>query len=65
MNVPKMKPAQRRKMHYILAVVWLFTFPLILVLGLTASIPLLVFISVYANVAGHWSAGEAAAEDDE
>jgi hypothetical protein len=47
-------------MHFVLAGLWLIAFPMIVFLGLLESIPLLVFISVYANVAGHWAAGEAA-----
>lgn len=61
----KITPHHRRFIHYGLAIIWLISFPLIVIFGLINSIPLLVFISVYANVAGHWSAGEAAADDVE
>lgn len=58
-----MNPKLRKRMHNTLAVLWLLSFPVIVKFGLLESIPLLVFISVYANVAGHWAAAEAAAGD--
>lgn len=58
-----MNPKLRKRMHNTLAVLWLLSFPAIVKFGLLESIPLLVFISVYANVAGHWAAAEAAAGD--
>lgn len=61
----KLRPRSRRKMHYILAVLWLLAFPLIIFVGLLNSVPLLVFISLYANVAGHWSAAEAAVDEED
>lgn len=54
-----MSPEWARRLHYLAAVFWLLSFPAVLVLGLTESVPLLVFISIYANVASHWSAGMA------
>jgi hypothetical protein len=45
---------------------WLASFIPIALTDLKTSVPLLVFISIYANVVGHWSANEAtkAAEKD-
>lgn len=62
--IPNMKSSTKRKMHYSLAFLWLLAFPAIIFMGLLNSVPLLVFISVYANVAGHWAAAEAAVEDE-
>jgi hypothetical protein len=47
--------------HVVLAALWLIAaFPIMLTPSLANSVPLLVFISVYANVAGHISAAQAA-----
>jgi len=53
-------PQAQRKAHWVLAAVWLAAFPAILILGLEESVPLLVFISVYANFVGHISSAQAA-----
>jgi hypothetical protein len=47
-------------MHAVLAAAWLAFAPLAMLTSLRHSVPLLVGISVYANVAGHWSAAQAA-----
>lgn len=58
-----------KRLHAVLAVAWLlFAAPCILIPAWRGSVPLLVFISIYANVAGHFSAwqsvrAEHAAED--
>lgn len=55
-----MSPEWARRLHYLAAVLWwLLSFPAIIHFGLLHSVPLLVFISVYANVVGHWSSGMA------
>jgi hypothetical protein len=58
-------PRRQKLAHYTLAALWLcFAAPVILVPGWKYSVTLLVFISIYANVAGHWSAGQAAAAEE-
>lgn len=60
-RLANMEPRTEKRMHYILAAVWfVVAFPIMLTPALRESIALLVFISVYANVAGHWSAAQAA-----
>jgi hypothetical protein len=55
-----------RRLHAGLAVAWLvFAVPCILIPSLRNSVPLLVFISIYANVAGHWSSWQASRAEDE
>lgn len=49
------------RLHAGLTIAWLlFALPVLLIPGWASSVPLLVFISIYANVAGHWSAWQAA-----
>lgn len=57
-----MRTARRlRRLHKWLTIGWLAAaVPIMLIRGLRESVPLLVFISVYANVAGHWAAWQAA-----
>lgn len=51
----------QKRVHIALAAAWLaVAFPIMLTPSLANSVPLLVFISVYANVAGHVSAAQAA-----
>lgn len=45
-----------RRIHAALTVVWLGMIPVSLLTGLKQSVPFLVGISVYANVAGHFAA---------
>lgn len=52
-------PKRAAKIHAWLAVVWFIAaFPIMIFWP--DSVPLLLFISVYANVAGHWSSHQAA-----
>jgi hypothetical protein len=52
-------PAWLKKFHGWAAVFWfLFAFPACLT-DLRNSVPLLVFVSVYANFVGHWSSWQA------
>jgi hypothetical protein len=52
-------PARMQKINGWLALIWLVAaFPICYFLS--TSVPFLVFISVYAVVAGHWSAWQAA-----
>jgi hypothetical protein len=47
--------------HAVSTVAWLaFAVPVLLVPGWKQSVALLVFISIYANVAGHFSSWQAA-----
>jgi hypothetical protein len=54
-----MSPETVRRIHYILALAWLASFPPVIVLGLQRSLPFLTFISIYAIVVGHWASGMA------
>jgi hypothetical protein len=55
-----MSPAGLRRVHAVLTVAWLvIAVPVVLIRSLRESIPLLVFISIYANVASHFSAWQA------
>lgn len=55
-----MKPESLAHVHGVLTVAWLlFAIPVLLIDGWAKSVPLLVFISVYANVAGHFAAWQA------
>ena len=51
-------PAALRKFHGWATIVWICLVPVSLIF-LANSIPWLVFMSVWANVAGHWSAWQA------
>jgi hypothetical protein len=52
-------PKAMVKIHGFLTVAWLiFAIPVLLT-DLKNSVPLLVFISIYSNVAGHWSSWQA------
>lgn len=52
------------KLHGALTVGWLIFAPIAMLTALKHSVPLLVGISVYANLAGHWAAFEASKADD-
>lgn len=59
------EPGALRRLHLALTVAWFaVAFPIMLT-DLRNSIALLVFISVYANVAGHWSAWQASRAEEE
>lgn len=52
-----MTARQRRRLHLALALVWTAQIPLaLLVMPPNWQVPYLVFVSLYANVVGHWSA---------
>jgi integral membrane sensor domain MASE1 len=52
-------PRGMQSLHGWLTLLWLaFAVPVLLT-DLKNSVPLLVFISIYANVAGHWSSWQA------
>lgn len=54
-------PSALRTLHAALTIAWLlFAVPVLLIKGWKDSVALLVFISIYANVAGHFSAWQAA-----
>lgn len=54
-----------RRLHAVLTVAWfLFAVPVLLVPGWKESVALLVFISIYANVAGHWSSWQASRAEE-
>jgi hypothetical protein len=56
-----MTASTEKRIHVALAAVWLIAaVPIMVTPTLANSVPLLVFISVYANVAGHISAAQAA-----
>ncbi len=52
-------PRQSARLHYGLVGVWAVLTVVALVTGLKDSIPWLVFVSHYANVAAHWSSARA------
>jgi hypothetical protein len=53
-------PQIQRAAHWVLAVLWFLFFFVIVWRGWQNSVPLLVFISVYANFIGHISSAQAA-----
>lgn len=54
-----------RRLHFWLTIVWFVAaFPIMLIRPLRESIPLLVFVSVYANSAGHYAAYQATRAED-
>lgn len=55
-----MDPRALRALHGWLTWLWLFSAIPVLLTDLKNSVPLLVFISIYANVAGHFSSWQAA-----
>lgn len=60
-----MSAAHLRLLNACLTVLWLLVaVPIVLTKSLRESIPLLVFISIYANVAGHFSAWQAARAEE-
>ncbi|MEJ7696304.1 MAG: hypothetical protein WKF78_06745 [Candidatus Limnocylindrales bacterium] len=52
-------PKAMMRIHGVLTIAWLVAAVPILISDLKNSVPLLVFISIYANVAGHWSSWQA------
>jgi hypothetical protein len=54
-----------KHLHAVLTVAWLvFAVPVLLMPGWKESVALLVFISIYANVAGHASAWQASRTEE-
>ena len=66
MEIPwgKKSRVSSSKVQLILTLVWAFLFVPAL-LWWKESVPFLVFVSVYANFAGHWAAWEAAQAKEE
>jgi fatty acid desaturase len=56
----EISPERQRTAHWVLAVLWFLFFFVIVFFGWQNSVPLLVFISVYANFVGHISSAQAA-----
>jgi hypothetical protein len=53
------------RLHKWLTWAWLASaVPVVLIRGLRESVPLLVFVSIYANVAGHFAAWQAARAEE-
>jgi hypothetical protein len=53
-------PKAMARLHLFLTIGWLvFVVPVLLIPGWKTSVALLVFISIYANVAGHWASYQA------
>ncbi len=48
-------------LHYTMSVFWLANIPLVFLLGLQASVPYLVTLSIWTLVIDHWTAGLTAA----
>lgn len=53
-------PRGLQRIHGWLTLLWLLAAVPVLVTSLKDSVPLLVFISIYANVAGHFASWQAA-----
>ena len=53
-------PRGLQRLHGWLTWLWLFSAVPVLLTSLKDSVPLLVFISIYANVAGHFASWQAA-----
>lgn len=69
MTTSRFKPNDPTKslkhLHAALTVTWLlFVAPVLLIPGWKDSVALLVFISIYANIAGHWSAYQASRAEE-
>lgn len=47
-----------------MTILWAIFLPIAVLTQLRYSVPLLVAISVYANIAGHWAAWQAAKADE-
>lgn len=55
-----MSPKRLQHLHAALTWAWLATIPPVILTPLRNSVPLLVGISIYANIAGHFAAWQAA-----
>lgn len=49
-----------KNLHLVLTVAWAVMLPVAILTGWIASVAFISAISIYANVAGHWSAYQAA-----
>jgi hypothetical protein len=56
----EISPRLQKRVHWSLAIFWFLSFFVIIWQGWENSVPLLVFISVYANFVGHLSSAQAA-----
>jgi len=54
------EPVFLRRFHLVMTFLFLVLLPIALVTGLSKSVPFLVFLSLWALVAGHWSAWQSA-----
>jgi hypothetical protein len=59
-----MSASQLRTLHAVLTVVWLIIIPVAVVTHLLWSLPFISAISIYANVAGHFSSWQAARAEE-
>lgn len=53
-------PKIQARFHAAVTILWLVMIPVSVFTGLKQSVPFLVFLSLWALVAGHWSAWQAA-----
>jgi hypothetical protein len=56
----EVSPLMQKRVHWTLAILWFLFFFVVVWQGWQTSVPLLVFISVYANFVGHLSSAQAA-----
>lgn len=64
-SLPTPSASTMRMVHLLLTLAWMLFLPFAVLLPtLRSSVPLLVAISVYANVAGHYSAYQAARAEE-
>lgn len=59
-NAEVFTPRRSRVFHAYATVLWLLMVPVATLMGLLSSVPFISAISIYANVAGHFSAWQAA-----
>jgi hypothetical protein len=59
-----MSPSAWRKLHAYLTVAWALMVPLAILTGWIYSIAFISAISLYANVAGHWSSWQASRAEE-
>lgn len=43
-----------KQKHRAIAVAWIAAFPVLLLIGLGDSVPIILFLSLYANASTHW-----------
>lgn len=59
-----MSAAHLRLMHLVLTIAWIVVIPIAIYTRLLWSIPFISAISIYANVAGHFSSYQAARAEE-